>query len=344
MKANGYIKLAVAILMLPILASCRHELCYEHFPVLDMSFLWEQEWERDYGRHHLDGWDSEYHGREYGELRPDVPEWITMVKYHEEGEPEERYLTPDGARYIMDDRQPKSILLYNGDTEYIVLSDVASMFDARATATSRSRASISFVTERHPDARSTNPPDVLYAAFYDNMTKINNHETRQMPVKMQPLVYTYVITYEFEHGIENVALARGALGGMAESVYLRNGTTSDNASIILFDCDIKSYGCRAEVRSFGVPGFPDSYYGRNAVDDKKKEYTLNLEVRLFNGKTLEYNFDISDQLADQPRGGIIKVSGIRIEDEVAQGGGSAFDVDVSDWGSSVDIDLPVSAD
>ncbi|MDE6300032.1 MAG: DUF5119 domain-containing protein, partial [Muribaculaceae bacterium] len=155
------------------------------------------------------------------------------------------------------------------------------------------------------------------------------------------LVYTYVVRYEFEYGLEHVALARGAIGGMAESVYLLDGRTSDESTIIIYDCDLKDYGCEARVRSFGVPSFPDEYYGRAGVSDPSRRYTLNLEVRLNNGKYVEYNLDITDQIAHQPRGGVIKVSGLRVEDKDSSTP-AGFNVVVDDWGDRVDIDLPVS--
>lgn len=340
MKLNGYYIIIAVALILPLLTSCRQELCYDHYPTLDIRFTWEREWERDYGQYHLDGWDSEYFGKNYDELRPDIPEWIMLVKYSDNERPFESFLKPSGGKFITGLGKSNSYLLYNGDTEYIILSDVASLNDARASATSRSRSSIEQVMERHPDARTTNPPDILYAAYIDNVPAMKSHEYKDMPINMQPLVYTYIISYEFEYGFENVALARGALGGMAESVYLRNGTTSDKTAIILFDCNIGKKGCKAEVRSFGVPRFPDNYYGHLASVPEQRNYTLNLEVMLKNGKTVEFNYDISDQLATQPRGGVIKIEGLRVEDEqsaVTPG----IVVDVSGWGNHEDILLPV---
>ncbi|MDE6559146.1 MAG: DUF5119 domain-containing protein, partial [Muribaculaceae bacterium] len=99
----------------------------------------------------------------------------------------------------------------------------------------------------------------------------------------------------------------------------------------------------AHVHSFGVPGFPDKYYGRGAEPDPFRRYTLNLEVRLNNGNYVEYNYDITDQIANQPRGGVIKVSGLRVEDKDSSTP-TGFNVVVDDWGDRVDIDLPVSTD
>lgn len=342
MKTIRFYIAAALLAMLPVLASCRQELCYDHFPALDVNFTWEQEWERDYGHNHSAKWDAEACEADYDELRPDIPEWINAIRFFDGDAPEKHFLKPEGARMIIDADRDFSMLLYNGDTEYIVLSDVVSLNDARASASSRSRGgtSLGVMFDKHNTSRTTNPPDILYSAYIDHVPGLKNHEQKSLPVKMQPLVYTYLIIYEFEYGLQHVALARGAIGGMAESVYLRNGVTSEEASIILFDCDIKSRSCQARVRSFGAPGFPDKYYGR-ALQSVDRPYSLNLEVRLKNGKTLEFDYDISDQMKYQPRGGVIKISGLRIEDEQNQVTGG-FEVDVSEWDDNGQIiDLPM---
>lgn len=343
MKTRRYNIIAVVLAMLPILASCRQELCYDHYPVIDVKFDWEREWERDYGQYHINDWDADRFGCDYDALRPDMPEWINMISYYDDGRKSENFMSPDGKRFIVEAGERRSVLLYNGDTEYIVLSDVASLNDARAAATSRtrSRASLEALYEKHQNSRTTNPPDILYSAYVENVPALSNHENKNMAIKMQPLVYTYHITYKFEYGLQHVALARGAIGGMAESVYLRTGVTSEESSIILFDCEKKSNCCQAQVHTFGVPAFPDIYYGRDESTMPDRPCTLNLELMLRNGKTLEFNYDVTDQIKNQPRGGVITVSGIRVEDEEDQPQ-SGFDVGVTDWGDESDIiDLPI---
>lgn len=342
MKPSRCSIITAVIAAVLLLTSCRKDLCYNHFRTASFSFSWEREWERDYGMAYAANWDKTFYGFDYASLHPHVPEWVTLVNYAPDGTTTEKHLSPQGGDMMVSpDESTHSYLLYNGDTEYIVISDLASLNDARASATSRSRATISTIQEAHPNTRSTNPPDVLYAAFVENIPDIGVHEVLTMPVKMQPLVFTYVIRYEFELGLQHVSLARGALGGMAESVNLRNGTTSDEATIILYDCERTSYGYEAHVRSFGVPGFPDEYYGRATTEPKERRYTLNLEVMLGNGKTKEFNFDISDQMAKQPRGGVIRVSGIRIEEELSMSE-SGFDVNVTDWNNHQEVYLPIN--
>lgn len=342
MKQYRYSIITAIAVTLLLLTSCQKDLCYNHYSAADVSFSWEKEWERNYGMSYASNWDATYYGYAYDALRPEMPEWVALVKYSADEVPSEKFIPLGGGELILDGGADQSFLFYNGDTEYIVFSDLEKPY-ASATATSRTRANISYIKERHPDVRSMSPPDMLYASFIDKVPNVGIHELYPMTVKMQPLVYTYLVRYEFEHGREQIAYARGAIGGLAEAVYLRDGKTSDESAIILYDCAVTPYGCEAQVKSFGVPGFPDEYYGRSADNlMPERPYTLNLEVALEDGKVFEFNFDISDQMAKQPRGGVIKVTGLRIEDgqEISD---SAFEVDVANWGDRVEVDLPVSS-
>lgn len=337
MKFSKILIFAAALATVSALTSCRKDLCFNHFRTADISLSWEQEWERDYGMNHAANWDAALHGFEYHSIRPDKPEWVRLLKYLDDGTLREEFLTVNGGEIGMDELNAQSFLLYNGDTEFIILSDMASHATARASTTTRTRSTLSYLMQKFPDARSTNPPDMLYAAYVEDIPFVDLHEVKKVPIRMQPLVYTYVIRYEFEHGLEKVALARGALGGMAESVFLRSGATSDESSVILYECEIKDYGCEARVNSFGIPAFPDEYYGRAAGE--KRPYTLNLELRLHNGEILQFDYDIADQIEKQPRGGVIRVTGIHIKDEEGLVD-SGFDVTVEDWGEHEDIVMP----
>ena len=95
-------------------------------------------------------------------------------------------------------------------------------------------------------------------------------------------------------------------------------------------------GAHVTVLSFGVPGYPES--GKDVRYTRR--HTLQLEVKLSNGKVKEFLFDITEQLANQPRGGVVRVSGLRIEDDESSND-SGFDVDVDDWGNQEEVDLPV---
>ena len=64
----------------------------------------------------------------------------------------------------------------------------------------------------------------------------------------------------------------------------------------MFDCTLEDYGAEALVQSFGVPDYPGEHYGRNGTDGRR--YSLNLEVRMVNGKFKTFEFDVTDQVKD----------------------------------------------
>ena len=211
---------------------------------------------------------------------------------------------------------------------------------ASAKATTRTRTRSSYLGNSYMDTNdenTVNQPDMLYGSYMESYVAERSTETDVIPVTMHPLVFTYLVRYEFSHGLEYVSLARGALAGMAQAVWLNSGRTSDEAATVLYDCTVEDFGTQALVRSFGIPDFPNEHYGTRAG----RKYGLNLEVRLKNGKIKSFDFDVTDQVAAQPQGGVIVVKGIEISDEEGTEGGSGFDVDVEDWGDYEDIELPL---
>lgn len=229
-----------------------------------------------------------------------------------------------------------SLLFYNNDTECIVFSGLSA--SATATATTRTLTRSGF-KELHGDERTVNPPDMLYGCYMEEHFAERTLEAVELPVVMRPLTYTYLIRYEFRKGVKYVALARGALAGMAESVYLKDGHTGPDAATVMFDCTVEDFGAEAQVQSFGVPDYPGDHYVRGGEDERR--YSLNLEVRMRNGKFKTFDFDVTGQVKGQPRGGVIVVKGLEISDEEGGGVGGGFDVDVDGWGDYVDIPVPI---
>ena len=76
----------------------------------------------------------------------------------------------------------------------------------------------------------------------------------------------------------------------------------------------------------------------NGADYKAAIYLNGELAGTHEGFFATFEFDITDQMAKQPRGGVITVSGLTI-DEYEFGGGGGFDVDVDDWGPYEDVEL-----
>lgn len=340
---NRVIRISLAAsLAVMAMTGCRKELCYDHAHwKVNVVPEWELAWERDYGRVWEDNWDFPG-GIIYDSLAPVPGSGIAAIAYNEDRTYNERHLSGDGGELALRDGR-QSILFYNDDTEYIIFSSLDSYAEATATTRTRTRATYS---ENHGDESTVNSPDMLYGAWYEDFVADFSPDAKplDMPVTLKPLVYKYVIVYEFTSGIEYVLLARGALAGMAQSVYLRDGSTGPEKVTVLFDdatVDKERSVVTAVVSTFGVPDFPDVYYPTKDDSEVTGVFGLNLELKLPNGGMKNFEFDISDQMSDQPRGGVIRVSGIVVDESDFPTEGGGFDVDVDGWGEYEDIELPL---
>lgn len=325
------------------LCACTHqELCMDHFAHSPKSYVrvnatWEQEWQFDYSNNTAwstyPAWKDSF-GMEYDELRPAVPSGLRLYIYNDDATSNIANIDPEGGLVYMRPGE-HSLLFYNNDTEYILFERMSSYASALATTRTRTRSTYrgnKYMTTR-AEGETVNPPDMLYGNYRASYTARRTAEPDVMDITLHPLVFTYLIRFEFESGFQYVSLARGALAGMARAVYLNSGRTSAENATVLFDCNVESSCVQARVQTFGVPDFPNEHYATRAEDI----YAVNLEVRLKNGKMLSFDFDVTEQIRHQPQGGVITVSGITIREEEGSAGGSGFNVEVNDWGEYHDI-------
>lgn len=347
MTAHTHSALALALLAAlasALLAACNQkELCWDHaahtpYRTVDIRADYEQVWEYTYdGPDWAASWASLATTIAYDDLRPARPDGLRILVYPAGGTGYAIYnLEPEGGTLSFTEGS-HSMLFYNNGTQYIVFDQLNSYASARATTRSRSRATYLGSPYSDEQVESTvNSPDMLYGHYIDEFAPPAALEVQHLDVTLRPLVFTYLVRYRFASGGANVALARGALAGMAKDVFLNSGRTSAEPATILFDCEQLTPGyAEAQVLSFGVPDFPNDHYARSL-----RSYGLNLEVKLRDGTTADYNFDVTDQVAAQPRGGVIDVGDIVIPD-TGSGSGSLFTVDVVDWGEAQDIILPI---
>ena len=203
--------------------SCRKDLCYDHDEhglsvKVNLSSDWEQEWERTYAYDWEKLWEEDWK-YDYEDLCPAPADGIRVQVYTSDGQRIESNLPDEGGRVAMPEGTHE-LLFYNNDTEYIVFDGVAASESATATTRGVTRSSFQ---ELHAGERTVNQPDMLYGAYMKNTRQKKTLAPTELPVTLRPLVYTYMIRYEFESGQQYVALARGALAGMAETVYLNDG-------------------------------------------------------------------------------------------------------------------------
>ena len=339
---NKFITLVAGALFM--LTSCIHkDLCMHHdehahkYHVLidaDYRCEWE-EWMDPTYTNWKKNWPDNY--IEYESLLPGIPKGLRVVNYPEDGPEKISNIEAEGG-IVYFSEGTHDILFYNNDTEYIVMEDLGMFASTRATTRTRTRSTYTgspFGSTKGEEV-TVNPPDMLYGSYINDYLAKKLPQPEVIPVTMHPLVFTYKIRFEFAAGLKYVALARGTLAGMALSVNLSTGTTSNEAATILYDCEVKDWGVAAYVNSFGVPGYPNGAYTKG-----DQIYAVNLEVRMRNGKIKSFDFDVTDQVSKQPHGGVIVIDGIEINDDEGMSGSGAFDVTVKDWGEYEDITIPL---
>lgn len=340
--------LCAMALAMPTLTSCEHkDLCFDHdvhSPKYDFRVMatYQQEWELNLNEKVWGSeaeWPEKY-GMTYDGLRPAVPAGLRMHVFSESGVNDMINMPAEGGVVGL---QPgdHQLLFYNNDTEYILFDDMYSYASAKATTRTRTRSTYMGNPFKNNDAKgepTVTMPDMLYGNFNEKYTSERTTEMPVMNVTMHPMVFKYLVRYEFSKGLKYVSLVRGALSGMAASVYMNNGHTTTDAATLLYDCTLEPWGAQAIVTSFGVPDWPNSLYQPTRGP---RSYALNLEVRLKNGLIKSFDFDVTKQIEVQPQGGVIVVKGLEISDEDGKQGGSGFDVSVDGWGDYEDIVIPL---
>lgn len=327
-----------------LLTSCEHkDFCYDHGGHQErieymLNLNYDRSWE--YG---LDGqsyWENRMpdYGVTHKELQPAEPEGVRVHIYNDDAQESERNLRKQGGEVFFQEEKRYDMLFYNNDTEYIVFEGTDQFKTAYATTRALVRSTYrgnSKITRGTKESTMT-PPDMLYGAYIDSITVKKSVEVTPMDVTMHPLVYTYLIRFEVSKGAEHVAQAKGALAGMARGVQMHDGRTTKDVATVMFDCQIvdSSFGVMATVKTFGVPDYPNPNYTRG-----ERKYGVALEMLLKNGNFQQHDFDVTEQVANQPTGGIIVIKGIEIDETRDESKG--FIIGVDGWGDVVDVPLPL---
>lgn len=366
MSRKGAMQITGMAILFILFTSCRKDLCYDHNHAAnvdiaygynkdwcthqDPSLILDPEWEMD--------WET---------ILPKEPDGVRLITYpHYQGITGQTYnMTPQGGKIQMSSGM-YNMLFYNNDTEYIIFN--GSGHETMATTRTQTRVSYS---KLYPDEVTVNSPDLLYAAFFDELeieesdigeTKIQ----KTLDVQLSPRVFSYIVRIQFKAGLEYVALARGALSGMSGSVNLATGNTTDDPVTLFFECSRKQYGWETIFRSFGVPGitFEDTKAGDGSSDitrgdqfvqynrdegtktiviNQQYDHRLTLELYLINGKEKVVTIDVTDQVNQQPRGGVIVIDGLEVtEEEGQESSGGGFDTEVDGWEDDKVVDIPIN--
>lgn len=333
---------ALTVLAALLLAACHHrDFCYDHNEheysvraeiIADYLPSWEIA-EPD-GVDWRTNWPQDMMPWTYESLVPPVPTGLRVTDYRPGADANIHNLDADGGVIPLSEGGHQ-LLFYNNDVEFIDFSGLDTYATAYATTRTRTRSTYHGNALYHPtrgdqDERTLSPPDVLFAHYIPGYTFARTAAPTPLHVTLQPVVHTYVMRFIIKDGLERVALARGALVGMAAGVWLTTGENSREAATLLFDCELTPWGIIATVRSFGVPGYPRPDYTRATG-----LFAVTLEIATKSGALKTYEFDITPAIIAQPRGGVVTIHDITID--YSNVSGSAFLVDVSGWGPLEDV-------
>ena len=348
-----YLYLYIVALASLVASSCNHkDLCLDHKPHahryhIQLQADYRLDWEELNEMNWISNWPENY--MPYDDLRPEVPTGLRVRHSNKFGDYGVDNISATGG-YVNLFEGYNDILIYNNDSEFHTFIYGDNGVEVRATTRTKTRASFTGFADTESKSSTPAPKevtravpwDILFANYIENYYSEKTLGPVDLSITLQPLVFTYLIRFEFDKGLQYVASSghEGALSGMAEGVNLNTGETTEATATILFDNNdytcitLKEWGIEAIVRSYGLPGYPNvNYPTRNNAN------RLQLAIKLKNNTTVTKEFVISDQMANQPHGGVIVVKGIEIEQSQGTQGSGGFDVTVDDWGDIVDIPL-----
>lgn len=369
---KGKVTILFVFLMAMVSSSCKHkDLCMDHNH--NANVMLEVNWFLEWYIEYYINWDTELDDGwkiDWSKIIPDEPEGVRLVAQKHDDKYKQVYNLPPGGGPIELQPGSYSTLLYNNDTEYIIFEDAE--LSSALTATTRSRTRIPYSNE-NPEEVTVNQPDFLFSSYYDDFfieekkyDPATGYVIRKViDVPMYPVVLTYILRFEFKSGQEYVVEAFGALSGMAGTVNLSTRRTLDDMVTVLYDKgEVCDYGVEAVIRSFGLCNFDpvptDEYphghfYSPDEIDSRagisrqdrprageETRNILTLELALRSGKVKKIETDVTDQILEQPRGGVLVVKDIEVTPDEGEGNfDSGFDIDVGDWGDHENIDIPI---
>lgn len=210
-----------------------------------------------------------------------------------------------------------------------------------------------------------NQPEIMYSSYpraihisddikeYDYYNKEENVWVKHVNCVLQPIVYIYlvqVIIYNNDNTVDGVT-GEGALSGLAISTSVNTGHTSEQSCTELLNTHMKKgltvNGKKADIigtklTTFGLCGMKglsemtdslSTVYEGTCPDNKNYLY---IEMKMSNGKRQTMRFDITDQMKQKCRGGVIT---IEIDNKVTpipdpdpeSGTGTVFDPVIEDY-------------
>jgi len=222
------------------------------------------------------------------------------------------------------------VVLFNNDTEYVILNntDNDSTLEAYTSEQSKASGSSSF-----PSENVVNMPDMFYSCKVNAFTVKSDSISEMLNVAPKARVDSFVVRVYIggKTGVAGISSATGYISNVYGSFFPGTETYPKIGSIIpsVFN-DKESNYIDATVRTFGV---------MSASNDNAQ--TFRLSITLTNDSTISYDWDITKQLnTDLSKGNVM----VTIPDEVdisssSSSSPSGFSVTVTGWGDPINVNM-----
>ncbi len=239
-------------------------------------------------------------------------------------------------------------------SQYLHIDEETSLEFVTATTSETMAAALSRST-KYP--RAFNQPENLFSAYKEQVYISENLEDydyydpetgvyyKYLDMMLVPVTYIYLtqlIVHNNQGRIDGV-LGSADLSGMAMSTNLNTCISGDQDITVHYNCNfkknLKKEGKTVDIAggkciTFGICGInPNTITDRSQFNDRNPHY-LGIPVVFNNGMDSTLVFDVSEQVRNHWKGGIITVElNMDTVPLPSRSGGSAFNAVVADWDS-----------
>ena len=336
-------------------------------PMVDMDLEVYWDYEMDFGVEYH--WEAEwYYGWDasdiemFGEIGYTTPSVFQVRRYYTGETP----LAPHtgvivdsihGTHYQgMYDFGYWDLLLWNdiqtSDGVQSLIIDEDATLDSVTAYTNQSMHSSRYNAPRYTHAFYE--PEPLFAA-YEQAIEINrsldgfvydedrNIWVRTLKMVLKPITYIYLTQVILHHNNGRISSIDGTadLSGMARSTTLNSGRAGNDAITVYFNAHLKK-GCKKQdelvdiiggrLLTFGICGIKANSISRASdVHDAHRHY-MDFTMQFNNGIDSTFVFDVTDQIRNKYKGGVITVElDVDTIPIPTRSGGSGLDAVVQDY-------------
>lgn len=245
--------------------------------------------------------------------------------------------------------------IFNPDFVQSLIFDETSTLDSVMVFTNRSTISTRYQAPVYDF--SFNQPEELFAGYERNIhitDKLSDYDSydpdtrtyfKKMEMELHPVTYIYLTQVRLHNNNGKVTGTNGDanLSGMARGVTLNSGIANKDVISVYYnvrfkrDCTIRQTGEKVDIAggrclTFGIPNQNSSRVTRaEDVNDRVKHY-MDVNLIFHNGMDSTMVFDITDQVRNRYRGGVITIDIDMDTIQVPQRpGGSAFNAVVNEF-------------